>query len=120
MIGEMKIAGITKQVAYRIYEENVKVHGHDSTNKYMGAWHAAFRYGIFKFAEIISNPFWNLERFSSSPRRERWTDAQLTRFIKKANELGYPSIGRCALMCMELMQRPGDLWSKKGTGAAMI
>jgi integrase len=40
-------------------------------------------------------------------------DEQLHRFIQAANKMGYPSIGRCALMCMELMQRPGDILSLK-------
>jgi integrase len=29
----------------------------------------------------------------------------------KAEEMGYPSIGRCALICLELVQRPGDVLS---------
>ncbi len=109
--GEMKASEITRQMAYSLYEQNVMLRGHDSANKAMSAWSAAFRYGVLKYAEIICNPFSDLEKLSSAPRRQRWTSQQLERFIKKAKELGFPSIGRCALVCMELMQRPGDVLS---------
>ena len=113
MFGDMKMSEITRQIAYAIYEQNVREHGHDFTNKSMGAWQVAFRYGMFKFAEIASNPFSDLDKISSPARRQRWTDKQLGCFIERANELGYPAVGRCALLCMELMQRPGDILSLK-------
>jgi integrase len=109
MFGEMKISKVTRQIAYSVYEENVKIRGHDSANKAMCAWSSAFRYATFKFPEITLNPFSELDKLSSPPRRQRWTDRQLSEFVEKADDLGYPSIGRCALMCMELMQRPGDI-----------
>jgi hypothetical protein len=109
--GAMKASEITRQMAYSLYEQNVLLRGHDSANKAMSAWSAAFRYGTFKYAEITSNPFSDLEKLSSAPRRQRWTLQQLDGFIKKAKGLGFPSIGRCALMFMELMQRPGDVLS---------
>jgi integrase len=111
MFGGMKASGVTRQVAYSLYEQNVQIRGHDSANKAMCAWAAAFRYGMLKYAEITSNPFSDLDKFSSVPRRQRWTDRQLTSFIKNADRLGYASVGLCALMCMELMQRPGDVLS---------
>jgi hypothetical protein len=64
---------------------------------------------MLKFANISCNPFSGLDKLTAAPRRQRWTDQQLDLFIKTAGELGYPSVGRCALMCMELMQRPGDI-----------
>lgn len=111
MFGKLTVSEVTRQLAYAIYEQNVADHGHDFANKTMSACHAAFRYGTLKYSEIRSNPFSDLDKLSSAPRRQRWTDAQLSLFVKKANELRYPSIGRCALMCMELMQRPGDMLS---------
>jgi integrase len=111
MFGEMNASEITRQLAYALYEQNVLLRGHDSANKAMCAWAAAFRYGMFRYSEITCNPFLHLEKLSSPPRRQRWTDKQLYNFIKKAEDLGLPSIGRCALMCMELMQRPGDILS---------
>jgi hypothetical protein len=79
----------------------------------MSACQAAFNYGMLKFGEITSNPFYQLHKLTSPPRRQRWTDQQLTNFIRKANEMGYPSIGLCALLCMELVQRPGDILNMK-------
>jgi integrase len=113
MFGNMKASKITRQLAYEIYEQNVRLRGHDSANKAIYAWQAAFRYGMLKFSEIKSNPFSDLDLMRSPPRRQRWTDEQLRRFIQAANKIGYPSIGRCALMCVELMQRPGDILSLK-------
>jgi integrase len=113
MLGEMRMSAVTRQIAYAIYEQNVRDHGHDSANKTISAWHAAFRYGMLKFSEITLNPFSDLDKLSSPARRQRWTDQQLDRFIERAEEFGHPSIGRCALMCMELMQRPGDILSLK-------
>jgi integrase len=88
-------------------------HGNNSANKAVTGCQAAFKYGALKFAEINTNPFSRLDKFNSPPRRQRWTDRQLTDFIKKADEMGYPSVGRCALICMELVQRPGDILSLK-------
>jgi integrase len=111
MFGEMIASEITRQFAYTLYEENVRFRGHDSANKAMCAWSSAFRYGMLRYSEITCNPFADLGKISSPPRRQRWTDQQLDNFISKAEELGFPSIGRCALMCMELVQRPGDILS---------
>ena len=109
MFGQMKASEITIQLAYTLYERNVTLRGHDSANKAMCAWAAAFRYGLFKYSELTRNPFSDLDKLTSPPRRQRWTDQQLELFLRKAEELGFSSIGRCALMCMELMQRPGDI-----------
>jgi integrase len=113
IFGEMKASEITRQIAYAVYEKNVLLRGHDSANKAMCGWASAFRYGMLKFPEMTCNPFSDLDKLSSPPRRQRWTDQQLDRFIQTAEELGFPTIGRCALMCMELMQRPGDILSLK-------
>ena len=94
-----------------MYEQNVIDHGHNSANKTISACRVAFRYGMLKFAEITFNPFSQLDKLTSPPRRQRWSDQQLISFMKSAEELGYPSVGRCALMCMEMVQRPGDILS---------
>jgi len=113
MFGEMKMLAVTRQLAYAIYEQLVVNHGHDSANKTVTVLQAAFRYATLKFSEITLNPFSRLDKLTSPSRRQRWTDQQLDNFIKKAEELGYPSVGRCALMCVELVQRPGDILSLK-------
>jgi integrase len=113
LFGDMRASEITRQYAYSLYEKNIVLRGHDSANKAMCAWASAFRYGMLKYAEIASNPFSDLDKLSSAPRRQRWSDAQLEGFMTKAKKMGYPSIARCALMCMELMQRPGDILSLK-------
>jgi len=113
MFGEMMTSEITRQLAYAPYEKNVLLRGHDSANKAMCAWSSAFRHGMLRFSEIKFNPFSDLDKVSSPPRRQRWTDEQINAFMKTAKTLGYPSIARCALLCMELMQRPGDILSLK-------
>jgi integrase len=113
MFGAMMASKITRQFAYALYEKNVLLRGHDSANKAMCAWAAAFRYGTLKYVEMTCNPFSNLDKLSSTPRRQRWTDAQIESFVTEAEEMGYPSIARCALLCVELMQRPGDVLSLK-------
>lgn len=113
MFGEFGISEVTRQMAYALYEQNVFQRGHDSANKAVCAWSAAFRYGMLKIPDITFNPFSEFDKLSSPPRRQRWTNEQLFKFIQKAQELRCPSVGRCALMCMELMQRPGDILSLK-------
>jgi integrase len=107
------VFAVTKQIAYSIYEQYVIAHGNDSANKAMSACQAAFGYGMLKFDVISFNPFSQLRKFSPPPRRQRWADQQLSAFIKKALQMGYASIGLCALLCMELVQRPGDILSLK-------
>jgi len=111
MFGHMRLDKITRQFAYSIYEQCVVNHGPDSASKTIDAWRAAFKYGGLKIPEIASNPFTQLGIHRTPSRRQRWTDQQLTSFIKKADEMGHPEVGRLALMCMELMQRPGDMLS---------
>jgi hypothetical protein len=113
LFGNRKLSAVTRQIAYSIYEQYVLAHGRDSANKAMSACQAAFAYGMLKFEEITLNPFLRLQKFSPPPRRQRWTDEQLSAFIRKAEEMGYASVGLCALLCMELVQRPGDILSLK-------
>jgi integrase len=68
---------------------------------------------MLKLDTIVFNPFCNLDRMTPPCRRQRWSDKQLQNFIKKAAEMGLPSIGLCALLCVELVQRPGDILSMK-------
>jgi len=111
MLGDMKARKITRQFAYSIYEQCVRKHGLESAKKMTSALRAAFKYGTLKMPGLNANPISGLGIRNLPPRRQRWTDDQLTAFIKKADEMGFPSIGRCALMCMELVQRPGDMLS---------
>jgi integrase len=111
MFGEIEIAQVTRKVAYTVYEQYVSRHGNDSANKAIGACQMPFNYGTLKIEGIDSNPFLQLGKRGSPPRRQRWSDQQLDLFIKKAEEMGYSSVGRCALMCNELVQRPGDILS---------
>jgi integrase len=113
MFGHLKLCEVTKQIAYSIYESYVLVHGHDSANKAVSACQAAFSYGMLKFGEIPFNPFSQLHKLIPPPRRQRWTDEQLWHFIRKADEMGYSSVGLCALLCMDLVQRPGDILNMK-------
>ena len=48
LFGAMKASKITRQLAYTLYEKNVLLRGHNSANKAMCAWSAAFRYGAFE------------------------------------------------------------------------
>jgi hypothetical protein len=72
----------------------------------MSGWQAAFEYGMRKFVDGSVNSFSRLDKFKSPPRRQRWTDEQLEIFVNRAIEMGHPSIGLCALICMDLVQRP--------------
>ena len=113
MFGELHYSEVTKQLVYTLYEQCIVKHGNDQANKIISAWQAVFKYGMLKIAEITFNPFLQLGMQATPSRRQRWTNQQLDAFIKKANEMGYPSVGRCALICMELVQRPGDVLSMK-------
>jgi hypothetical protein len=81
MLGNMKASKVTRQIAYAIYEKNVLLRGHDSANKAMCGWASAFRYGMLTNSEITCNPFSSLDKLSSPPRRQRWTNQQLNGFI---------------------------------------
>jgi len=109
MFGHLHVDKVTRQIVYRVYEHHVRYHGLDNANKIMSAWQAAFKYATLTIPGIVLNPFTQLGKETSPPRRQRWTSLQLDAFAQKADELGYPSAGRCALMCMELVQRPGDI-----------
>lgn len=111
MFGDLKVSEVTRPLAYSVYEHNVLLRGSDSANKAMNGWSSAFKYGMLKCEQLTYNPFADLDMLYSAPRRQRWTNEQLSRFIKAADRLGYPAVGRCALMCMELVQRPGDVLS---------
>jgi len=109
MLGHLKLNDVTKQLAYTLYEQYLAHSGAASANKVTSAWHAVFKYATLKIPGVTSNPFAQLGRQTPPPRRQRWTDEQLEAFISKADQMGYSSIGFCALMCMELVQRPGDI-----------
>ncbi len=111
LFGNVKIPDVTRQMAYAIYERCITDHGVESANKMMTACRAAFKYATLRLPRISENPCSRLGKISTPPRRQRWTPEQLDWFIKMAEYLGYPAVGRCALLCMELMQRPGDILS---------
>lgn len=109
MFGHLHVDEITRQLVYGVYEYHVDHHGLDNANKIMSAWQAAFKHATLKIDGVKLNPFTQLGMTKPPPRRQRWTREQLDAFIQMSDRLGYPSIGRCALMCMELVQRPGDI-----------
>ncbi len=109
LFGNLKVVSVTKHLAHSIYEHHSTRSGFGTANKMATAWQAAFKYGTHRIPELTSNPFSQLGREMPPARRQRWTNVQLSSFIKMANRLGYQSIGLCALMCMELVQRPGDI-----------
>jgi integrase len=111
LFGNTKVTAVTKQLVHSIYEPLTAKSGLAAANKMMTAWQAAFKFGTLILPEVQTNPFSRLGRESPPARRQRWTDEQLLSFIRMANELGCRSVGLCALMCMELMQRPGDILS---------
>jgi integrase len=111
LFGDVKAADVTKHLAHAIYEYHSTQSGFGTANKMATAWQAVFKFGTLKMPEITQNPFSQLGREAPPPRRQRWTDDQLSSFIKTAKRLGQPSIALCALMCMELVQRPGDILS---------
>jgi integrase len=113
LFGDLHVDEITRQLVYGVYEYHVHHHGLDNANKIMSAWQAAFKHATLKIPGVTMNPFTQLGRVTSPPRRQRWMREQLDAFIQMSDQLGYPSIGRCALMCMELVQRPGDILSLK-------
>jgi hypothetical protein len=83
MFGNLNFLSITKQTSYHIYEQYVRAHGHDSANKAMSACQSAFGYAMLRFEGISLNPFVKFNKFSPPPRRQRWTDEQLSAFISK-------------------------------------
>ena len=113
VFGEVAVKEVTKQLAYTIYEQNIISRGLAQANKISSVCHGAFRYGMLKRAEIKSNPFSGLDKMTPPSRRQCWSEKQFYNFIGKAEEMGLSSVGLCALLCMELMQRPGDILSIK-------
>jgi integrase len=113
LFGNITIARVTRQMAYTLYEICITNHGIESANKMTTACRAAFQYAALRPPGIFENPFSRLGKMTPPSRRQYWTPEQFDLFIKMADWLGYPAIGRCALLCMELMQRPGDMLSLK-------
>jgi integrase len=109
MFGDLKIKQITRQVAYRLYEFFLARHGVTQAQHVVRAWQAAFNYASLVIPRVTDNPFAKMKKVIPRCRRQRWSHEQLEAFAKKADEMGAPSVGLCAMMCMELMQRPGDI-----------
>jgi integrase len=109
MFGDVNVSKITRKMVYGTYEHYVTAAGYESANKMMTAWQAAFKYAVLKIPGVTINPFTQLDKHRPPPRRHRWTDEQLECFIRTAEAMGYAAVARCALMCAELVQRPGDI-----------
>ena len=107
--GDLQLNQVTRQIAFGIYEHHSGGSGPGNGEKIVSAWRAAFKYASQRYSEIAFNPFTQLSKRTFPPRRQRWTDEQLTRFVKAADWLGCSSVGLCALLCMELAQRPCDM-----------
>lgn len=113
LFGDTKIDRVTRKIAYALYEDCIAEHGVESANRMISACRGAFKYAELRLPYMTDSPFYRLGRINPPPRRQRWTTEQIERFVKMAEWLGYPAIGRCALLCMELMQRPGDMLNLK-------
>lgn len=109
MFGDLLLKDVTRQIAFGIYEHHSGGTGPGNGEKITSAWQAAFKYASLKLPEVNFNPFTQLCRRRFQPRRQRWTEEQLNRFLKAADWLGCSSVGLCALLCMELAQRPCDV-----------
>lgn len=112
--GNLPFKKVTNQIAYGLYE-----HYTDGTKKLrtaaqmVEAWAAAFNYANCNISGSVRNPFRQIEKHPLRPRIQRWSGDQLDSFVRTAHSMGEHSIAMCALMCMELMQRPGDILSLK-------
>lgn len=115
--GNLPFKKVTNQVAYGLYEQYTDGRKKLRTAAQMvEAWAAAFNYANSAISGSIINPFRQIEKQRLRPRTQRWSDDQLISFVNTAHAMGDHSIALCALMCMELMQRPGDILSLKWEG----
>jgi len=64
-----------------------------------------------KHSKVRGNPFIKMELPELERRDTMWTPDQVNQMIKKADEMGFWSIGTLTLLCYHLCQRPGDMRS---------
>ena len=115
--GNVLFKKVTNQLAYGLYESYTDGARKLRTAAQMvEAWAAAFNYATYAISGSILNPFRQIEKHPLRPRTQRWSRNQLDCFVQTAHAMGEHSIALCALMCMELMQRPGDILSLKWGG----
>jgi integrase len=67
-------------------------------------WYVGKRHGM-----VTSNPFERMGVSGLDSRVVLWEPEQVDRFMQKADDMGFSSIGTLALLCYDLCQRPSDM-----------
>lgn len=67
-------------------------------------WNTGMRHG-----KVTFNPFTKMGVKGLQPRLILWEPDQVEAFVRKADEMGFWSIGTIAMLCYDLCQRPGDM-----------
>jgi len=62
-----------------------------------------------RHSKVTTNPFERMGVAGLDSRVVLWEPQQVERFMAKADEMGFSSIGTMALMCYDLCQRPSDM-----------
>lgn len=106
--GEVKCRNVDPTQADKLYmylRDNFTHHKANSVMKVMRrVWFIGLRHGRVQF-----NPFQKMGIEGVDDRTILWTPEQVSIFMDKADQMGFPSIGTLALLCYDLCQRPGDM-----------
>jgi len=106
--GQMIASGVTAKHADGLYQaiSNIKTPylAYHSVKIMRVVWGQGIRFGLAQ-----ANPFSRMKLKGLPSRLTLWEPEEVDRFIKAADEIGYPHVGTLALMCYYLCQRPGDM-----------
>ena len=103
---------LTSEDVDDLYQYNIQSVSKHHANMCNKVLKRVFNIGI-KYKKARHNPFVGKRTSSTPPRRMKWTDAQLMKFIETSDKMGLWSMGTLALMCHDLCQRVGDVRQMK-------
>lgn len=99
---------LTSEDVDDLYQYNTQTVSKHHANMANAVLKKVFNVGM-KYKKVKHNPFIGKRMSATPPRRVKWTDAQLEKFIETSDQMNLWSMGTLALMCHDLCQRVGDV-----------
>jgi integrase len=108
LFGKMLSRNVTPTHSDKLYDQIGKqFSAHRSTHVIKvlrKVWNVGKRHGKVDF-----NPFEKMGIAGLKPRLVLWEPEQVEAFVRKADAMGFWSIGTILMLCYDLCQRPGDM-----------
>jgi len=107
--GRYLFKGITTSSAdklKRVITEQVSEHRSQHAMKCLRrVWYIGMRHDKVS----SGNPFFKMGIKTLERRQKRWTDEEISKFVKVADEHGYHGLATLVVLCWHMCQRPGDM-----------